>query len=62
MLTVRVPGDKSLTQRALILSTLADGESRLSGLLPGGDAESTAGALRGYISDGRMGASTRAPS
>jgi 3-phosphoshikimate 1-carboxyvinyltransferase len=43
---IRVPGDKSLTQRALILSSLADGESRLSGLLAGGDAESTAGALR----------------
>ena len=43
---LRVPGDKSLTQRALILSALADGESRLSGLLHGGDAESTAGALR----------------
>ncbi len=43
---VRVPGDKSLTQRALILAALADGESRLSGLLHGGDAESTAGALR----------------
>lgn len=41
-----VPGDKSLTQRALIFAALADGESRLSGLLWGGDAESTAGALR----------------
>lgn len=43
---VRVPGDKSLTQRALILAALADGESRLRGLLWGGDAGSTAGALR----------------
>jgi len=43
---VRVPGDKSLTQRALIFSALAEGESRLSGLLFGGDAASTAGALR----------------
>lgn len=43
---VRVPGDKSLTQRALVLAALADGRSRLSGLLYGGDAESTAGALR----------------
>jgi 3-phosphoshikimate 1-carboxyvinyltransferase len=43
---VTVPGDKSLTQRSLILSALAEGESRLSGLLHGGDAESTAGALR----------------
>ncbi len=43
---VHVPGDKSLTQRALILSALAEGESRVSGLLFGGDAESTANALR----------------
>ncbi len=43
---IQVPGDKSLTQRALILASLADGESRLSGLLHGGDAASTAGALR----------------
>lgn len=45
-MTIRVPGDKSLTQRALILAALADGESTLSGLLSGGDASSTAGALR----------------
>jgi 3-phosphoshikimate 1-carboxyvinyltransferase len=43
---VTVPGDKSLTQRALILASLAEGESRLSGLLHGGDAASTAAALR----------------
>jgi 3-phosphoshikimate 1-carboxyvinyltransferase len=43
---VEVPGDKSLTQRALILASLAEGESRLGGLLHGGDAESTARALR----------------
>jgi 3-phosphoshikimate 1-carboxyvinyltransferase len=42
-----VPGDKSLTQRALIMSALSEGESRLSGLLHGGDAASTAEALRG---------------
>jgi len=43
---LRVPGDKSLTQRALILASLAEGESRISGLLHGGDASSTAGAMR----------------
>lgn len=43
---IRVPGDKSLTQRALILASLAEGESRLKGLLHGGDAQSTAQALR----------------
>ena len=41
-----MPGDKSLTQRSLILASLADGRSRLSGLLYGGDSASTAGALR----------------
>ena len=48
---VSVPGDKSLTQRALILAALAEGESRLSGLLHGGDAESTAGALRALAAE-----------
>lgn len=43
---ITVPGDKSLTQRALVFAALAEGESRLSGLLHGGDAASTAGALR----------------
>jgi 3-phosphoshikimate 1-carboxyvinyltransferase len=43
---IKVPGDKSLTQRALILASLAEGQSRLSGLLYGGDAASTAAALR----------------
>jgi len=44
---LRVPGDKSISQRALILSSLAEGESRLRGLLSEGDPASTAGALRG---------------
>ena len=43
---VHVPGDKSITQRVLILASLASGESRLRGLLFGGDVESTAEALR----------------
>jgi 3-phosphoshikimate 1-carboxyvinyltransferase len=42
---VRVPGDKSLTQRALLFAAIGSGESRLSGLLYGGDAASTRGAL-----------------
>lgn len=43
---LRVPGDKSITQRALILAALADGESILSGLSAGGDPASTAAGLR----------------
>ena len=44
----QVPGDKSISQRALILGALAEGETRISGLLESGDVHSTAGALRGF--------------
>jgi len=44
----QVPGDKSISQRALILGALAHGETRISGLLESGDVHSTAGALRGF--------------
>lgn len=43
---VAVPGDKSLTHRALMFSAVAEGESRLRGLLPGADCRSTAAVLR----------------
>jgi 3-phosphoshikimate 1-carboxyvinyltransferase len=43
---VTVPGDKSLTHRALMFSAVATGESRLRGLLPGADCRSTAAVLR----------------
>lgn len=43
-----MPGDKSISQRALILGALAQGETRISGLLESGDVHSTAGALRGF--------------
>jgi 3-phosphoshikimate 1-carboxyvinyltransferase len=46
--TAQVPGDKSISQRALILGALADGETRISGLLESGDVHSTAEALRGF--------------
>jgi len=49
--TVQVPGDKSISQRALILGALAEGETRISGLLESGDVHSTAGALRGFGAD-----------
>jgi len=44
--TIRVPGDKSISHRALILSALADGESRVRGILESEDVHSTAGVLR----------------
>ena len=43
---VRVPGDKSISHRALILGALADGESRVRGILDSEDVRSTAGVLR----------------
>ncbi|HWB98373.1 MAG TPA: hypothetical protein VG672_16790, partial [Bryobacteraceae bacterium] len=46
--TAQVPGDKSISQRALILGALADGETVISGLLESGDVHSTADALRGF--------------
>lgn len=44
--TVRVPGDKSISHRVLILAALAAGESVVSGLLEGEDVMHTAAALR----------------
>ncbi|MDE0057091.1 MAG: 3-phosphoshikimate 1-carboxyvinyltransferase, partial [Defluviicoccus sp.] len=43
--TARVPGDKSISHRALIVSALAVGESRIDGLLEGEDVLATAAAL-----------------
>lgn len=43
---VTVPGDKSVTHRALIFAALAEGQSRLMGLLDAEDTRSTAAALR----------------
>jgi 3-phosphoshikimate 1-carboxyvinyltransferase len=42
---VRVPGDKSISHRALLFAALAEGESRIAGLAPGGDVRSTARCL-----------------
>jgi 3-phosphoshikimate 1-carboxyvinyltransferase len=42
----RVPGDKSISHRALILGALAVGETRISGLLEGEDVLNTAKAMR----------------
>jgi 3-phosphoshikimate 1-carboxyvinyltransferase len=43
--SVRVPGDKSISHRALIFAALAEGRSRLRGLLDSDDVRSTFGAL-----------------
>ena len=44
--TLKVPGDKSISHRALMLSALAVGTSHISGLLEGEDVLATAAAMR----------------
>lgn len=44
--TCKVPGDKSISHRSLMLSALAVGESRVTGLLEGEDVLATADAMR----------------
>ncbi|MGY6632259.1 MAG: 3-phosphoshikimate 1-carboxyvinyltransferase [Alkalilacustris sp.] len=46
--TVAVPGDKSISHRALILGALAVGETRITGLLEGQDVLDTAAAMRAF--------------
>ena len=42
---IRVPGDKSVSHRALILGALSHGKTHITGLLDAGDVRSTAGIL-----------------
>ncbi len=44
--TITVPGDKSISHRALMFGALAVGETRISGLLEGEDVLRTAAAMR----------------
>jgi 3-phosphoshikimate 1-carboxyvinyltransferase len=43
---IRVPGDKSVSHRALLLGAVAEGETRISGFGRAGDTESTLAAVR----------------
>ena len=43
---VRVPGDKSISHRAVMLGSLAQGTTRITGLLEGEDVLGTLGAFR----------------
>ena len=43
---IRVPGDKSISHRALLLAAMAHGTSTLTGLLDGADVKSSARVLR----------------
>lgn len=44
--TVRLPGSKSITVRALLLAALAEGQTRLEGMLDSDDSQVMLGALR----------------
>jgi 3-phosphoshikimate 1-carboxyvinyltransferase len=44
--TARVPGDKSISHRALMLGGLAAGETHVEGFLPSGDCTATIGCMR----------------
>ena len=50
---LRLPGDKSISHRALMLATLAAGESRITGAGDGADVRSTAAICRALGRDGR---------
>ncbi|HUE68193.1 MAG TPA: 3-phosphoshikimate 1-carboxyvinyltransferase, partial [Candidatus Acidoferrum sp.] len=55
--TVMVPGDKSISHRALMLGSIASGESRVRGLSTGADVRSTTGCMRALgveIDDSRI--------
>ena len=49
--TICVPGDKSISHRALMLCALCVGESRITGLLEGEDVLATAAAMRAMGAD-----------
>ena len=44
--TVRVPGDKSISHRAIMLGSIAEGDTRVSGFLAGEDCRATLAAFR----------------
>lgn len=43
---LRLPGDKSISHRALLLGAIARGQTKIEGLADGEDVQTTAGALR----------------
>ncbi|HIK11229.1 MAG TPA: 3-phosphoshikimate 1-carboxyvinyltransferase [Oscillatoriaceae cyanobacterium M33_DOE_052] len=49
--TIRVPGDKSISHRALMLGAIASGETEIQGLLLGEDPRSTASCFRALGAD-----------
>ena len=53
--TIRVPGDKSISHRAVILASIAAGESRVSGFLQGEDTSIAVNGHADGVSDRRFG-------
>lgn len=49
--SIQIPGDKSISHRALILSGLANGQSHITGLLEGADVMATATIMRALGAD-----------
>ena len=45
---IRVPGDKSISHRALMFGAMTIGETKIDGLLESGDVMNTADAMRAY--------------
>ncbi|MFZ1624045.1 MAG: 3-phosphoshikimate 1-carboxyvinyltransferase [Gammaproteobacteria bacterium] len=52
--TMQVPGDKSISHRALMLGAIASGTTRVSGFLPGEDCLATLAAVRAMGIDGEQ--------
>ncbi|MBI1251560.1 MAG: 3-phosphoshikimate 1-carboxyvinyltransferase [Alphaproteobacteria bacterium] len=48
---ITAPGDKSISHRALLLAAMAQGETRIEGLLEGADVLATADAMRAFGAD-----------
>jgi 3-phosphoshikimate 1-carboxyvinyltransferase len=44
--TIKVPGDKSISHRSIMLGSIADGVTRVSGFLEGEDSLATLNALK----------------
>ena len=47
--TIRVPGDKSISHRALMLGAIAEGDTAITGFLAGQDCLATLAALRAWV-------------
>ena len=51
---ITIPGDKSISHRCVILSSLAIGESKINGLLDSSDVNCTINAMKSLIASPRQ--------